>query len=247
MLHGAHQIKSGHRLTIAWHKRLRRSWAIMAVIVAPLLVLSITGALAGVHTADLLDALGLSFSRLVLGYAISLFIGVGVALLIGWSKHTNVFLPFLDVLQNVPSFALIPVFVLLLGYSTTMIVVFTATSVVWPILFYTLSAIRAAHDDWNEAATIFGAVGFKRLTHYLLPLSIPAIITGSIVGISIGWEAVIGVEIIGHLGGIGTFLNDSKDTLTLTVGIISILTLVFIINRLIWTPLLARSTKNYAD
>lgn len=247
MLHGAHQVKSGHRLSLAWRRRLARSWAIMAGLVAPIAVLSVTGSLAGINWAILSAALALSFFCLVVAYALALIFGVGAALLIGWSPYGNGFLPFLDVLQNVPSFALIPVFVLFMGYSVPMIIVFAATSVVWPILFYVLSAIRAAREDWNDAATVFGAVGMRRLLYYLIPLSVPAILTGSIVGISIGWEAVIGVEIIGNTGGIGAFLNRSQDHLTIVVGIIAILALVFIVNRLVWTPLLARSTRRYAD
>ena len=242
MLHGSHQIHAGHKRGIAHKKRLRRSWVILAVITLPVLILFVSGSLAGTNWSDLVIALATSCVRLFIGYSVSLFIGVMAALLIGWSKYTNAFLPVLDVLQNVPSFALIPVFYMLFGYTDVMVVIFTATAVVWPILFYTLSAIRAAREDLNDAATIFGATGIKRLIHYLVPLSLPAIVTGSIVGISIGWEAVIGVEIIGNIGGIGTFLthtDTSSANTTLTVGIIAILCLVFIINRLLWTPLLA--------
>ncbi len=247
MLHGSHQIRSGRHPGRAWRRRLTHSWAIMAVILAPLAVLGVSGSLVGIDWMVLGKALALSFFCLIAAYAISLVIGVSVALLIGWSPYTNAFLPFLDVLQNVPSFALIPVFILLMGYTIPMIIVFTATSIVWPILFYVLSAIRAAHEDLNDAATVFGALGLKRLLYYLIPLSIPAILTGSIVGISIGWEAIIGVEIIGHTGGIGTFLNSAHNNLTLMVGIVAILTLVFIINRLVWTPLISSNARHYAE
>lgn len=249
MLHGGHQVKSGHTRGTAHKKRVRRSWAVLAAIVVPLLILLLTGYLTGTDWRALGIALTTSFLRLVASYSISLILGVGLALLIGWSRYTNAFLPVLDVLQNVPSFALIPVFAILFGYTNVMIIIFTATSVIWPILFYTLSAIRAAHADLNDAASIFGATGWKRLHHYLIPLSLPAIVTGSIVGISIGWEAVIGVEIIGRTGGIGTFLTDASGATsgtTLTVGIVAILCLVFIINRLIWTPLLA-DLRHYGE
>jgi ABC-type nitrate/sulfonate/bicarbonate transport system permease component len=242
MLHGSHQVHTGHKQGIAHKKRLRRSWVVLAVILLPALILFISGSVTGTSWSALGVALATSFVHLFTGYSISLVIGVTAALLIGWSRYTNTFLPVLDVLQNVPSFALIPIFHMIFGYSDLMIVIFVATTVIWPILFYTLSAVHGAREDLNDAATVFGATGIRRLQHYLMPLSLPAIVTGSIVGMSIGWESVIGVEIIGNIGGIGTFLtraDGSVPTATLTVGIIAILCLVFIINRLLWTPLLA--------
>jgi putative hydroxymethylpyrimidine transport system permease protein len=157
-------------------------------------------------------------------------------------------MPILDVLQNVPSFALIPVFALLFGFTDLMAVLFIATSVVWPILFSVLSAIRNQRTDLAEAATILGARGLKRILHFTLPLAFPAIITGSIVGISIGWEAVIGLEIIGLSSGIGLVLNQasqSGDRALFIAGIGCLLFLVFVLNRLIWVPL-QKKTKQYA-
>jgi NitT/TauT family transport system permease protein len=123
------------------------------------------------------------------------------------------------------------------------------TAVIWPIFFYVLSALHVARTDFNEAATVFGATGWKRITRYYIPLAFPAIITGSIVGISIGWEAIIGIELIGRLKGIGTFIDTastSGDQATLWGGIIAILALVFILNKILWTPLL-KYTEHYAE
>jgi ABC-type nitrate/sulfonate/bicarbonate transport system permease component len=152
-------------------------------------------------------------------------------------------------MQNVPSFALIPVFALAFGFTDLMAVIFIASSAVWPILFNILTALRTAKSDENEAATIFGARGWKRIIHYSIPLSFPSIITGSIIAIAIGWEAVIGLEIIGYHDGIGVLLNNASlaNNQSLMVGAIGLLLFfVFIINRVIWLPLINR-THMYAE
>ena len=131
-----------------------------------------------------------------------------------------------------------------------MIVLFAVTSIIWPILFATLTAIKSAHSDLSDAATIFGARGWRRIPYYLAPLSLPAVLTGSIVGIAIGWEAVIGAELIVHLVGFGSFiLTASTEGVNKTAfaGMLAILLLVFVINRLVWAPLLADSNKRYAE
>jgi NitT/TauT family transport system permease protein len=124
------------------------------------------------------------------------------------------------------------------------------SSIVWPILFAVLTAIKSAHADLNDAATIFGARGLRRIPYYLAPLSFPAILTGSIVGIAIGWEAVIGAEIITSAAGFGAFIKESSSTglnHATIAGMLAILVIVFIINRLVWAPLLNESAKRYAE
>lgn len=241
MIHSSHGIKIyRHRFHL---------WLIIIALFVPLALLFWLGRLGTATNIELFTSLALSLSRLILAYAISLIIAVGLAVTIGGTRLGTLLLPLFDLLQNVPSFALIPVFVLLLGYTNTMAVTFAATAIIWPILFYVLNAIHLARAELNEAATIFGATGSKRIWHYLIPLSFPAIITGSLVGISVGWEAIIGIEIIGFPNGIGVFLTragENGDTAVLWAGIGFILFLVFVINRAIWTPLLRRA-QSYGE
>lgn len=188
--------------------------------------------------------------RLAVAYGIALVLGVAIALVVGWSPFADALFPVFDILQNVPSFALIPFFIYFLGYTDMMIILFAVSSVIWPILFAVLTAIKNAHSDLNDAATIFGARGLRRIPYYLAPLSFPAILTGSIVGIAIGWESVIGAEIITSITGFGAFIKDASATGITHVaiaGMLVILVIVFVINRLIWAPLLAESGKRYSE
>lgn len=188
--------------------------------------------------------------RLALAYGIALIVGVSIALLVGWSPFSDALFPIFDILQNVPSFALIPFFIYFLGYTDQMIILFAVSSIIWPILFAILAAIKSAHKDLNDAATIFGARGLRRIPYYLAPLSFPAILTGSIVGIAIGWEAVIGAEIIANISGFGEFIKTASATginQVAIAGMFVILIIVFVINRMIWAPLLAESAKRYAE
>ncbi len=241
MVHASHGLKI--------YSKKYHVFTALGVFLLPILFLFLIGGLSHVHTQDLAAGIGLSLYRLLLAYAVSLALGVSIAILIGYSSWASSLVPVFDVLQNVPSFALIPVFAILFGYTNAMAIIFAASSIIWPILFYVLNAIKTARSELNEAATVFGAIGLKRIFHYLIPLSFPAIITSSIVGISIGWEAVIGVEIIGLKNGVGVFLNHASilgDRTTLLAGILGILILVFSINKLIWMPLLKKA-QYYAE
>ena len=113
-----------------------------------------------------------------------------------------------------------------------------------------LHALKTVNKDEEDAAKIFGARGLKKILFFSLPVAFPSAVTGSIVGFSIGWEAIIGVEIIGLSSGIGPFLNASSGignyNKTLILGISALLLVVFLINRLVWMPLLKKS-QLYAE
>ncbi|HVW82526.1 MAG TPA: ABC transporter permease subunit [Candidatus Paceibacterota bacterium] len=244
----------GHTPTRAWHhahrRRAKHSALLLLTLLALALILGAAGYFAGVAWQALALGLWQSTYRLAGGYVIGLALGAGIALGIGWTKLASGLFPLFDLLQNVPSFAVLPIFVYFWGYSDFMIILFTATGVMWPILFAVLTAIKSAHEDLNDAATIFGARGWRRIGSYLAPLSFPAIITGSVVGLAIGWESVIGAEIIGGVGGIGGFINAAGSvgvTPALFAGILGILAVVFAANRLLWAPLLSDSARHYAE
>jgi len=214
------------------------------------LILVATGYFGSVSWSVLGSALAHTTIRIALAYVIAVALGVSIALIVGASPLSDSFFPIFDILQNIPSFALLPFFIYFLGYNDIMIILFAVTSIIWPILFSVLAAIKSAHTDLSDAATIFGARGFKRIRFYLAPLSLPAILTGSIVGIAIGWEAIIGAEIIAKIVGFGGFIEAASATgvnQTTLAGMLAILLIVFIINRVIWTPLLAESSKRYAE
>ncbi|MDD2657045.1 MAG: ABC transporter permease subunit [Candidatus Pacebacteria bacterium] len=244
----------GHPQNHAWHRsharNYRRAWFLMAGVIGAALLLYTLGDFSSVAWPVLGTAVLETTYRLALAYGIALIIGITVALLVGWSPYADFFFPFFDVLQNLPSFALIPLFIFFFGFTDRMIIFFAVSSIIWPILFAVLNTIKSAHKDLSDAATIFGARGLKRIPYYLAPLAYPSILTGSIVGIAIGWEAVIGAEIITNIAGFGDFIKTASATgitQASIAGTLAILVIVFVLNRIIWAPLLAESAKRYAE
>lgn len=243
-----------HTATRAWHRshlrRYRHAWLIMVGVLAVAGLFLGYGYFNAVSWPTLGSAILHTTYRLAIAYVIALALGVVLGLLVGWSTLSDFLFPLFDILQNVPSFALIPIFIYFLGYTDEMIILFAVSSIVWPILFAILTAIKSAHTDLSDAATIFGATGLRRISSYLAPLSFPAILTGSIVGIAIGWEAVIGAEIIADTTGFGAFIKNAGTTgidPAAIAGMLAILVIVFIVNRLVWAPLLNESSHRYAE
>lgn len=188
-----------------------------------------------------------SFIRVAIAYLISMVIAIGISLIVISSpKIEAISVPILDVLQSFPSFALFPLFVVWFGKTAIVTIFILIITMIWPILFTLLSAQKQIRQDLIESATAFGAKGIKYLIYVLLPLSFPAIITGSIIALGEAWEAIIAAEIIVKVPGVGTYLaeaGNNNNSQILVIGIFLLLTILFIINKYIWLPLLNLSTK----
>ena len=232
-------------------KIYRKSYHVLiafGILILPIVFILVAGRIGHLSAQILIVSIAVSLLRLTFAYLVSLFLAIVLAVLFGQGRLAGFFVPVFDLFQNIPSFALIPVFIVLFGKTNTMAILFAITSMLWPILFYILGAFRNVRTELNEAATLFGAIGYKRAIYYLIPLSYQSMIIGSIVSISIGWEAIIGIELISLASGIGSFLNSisSANQSELIFGVISLLLVVFSINKLVWMPLL-RKAQSYGE
>jgi ABC-type nitrate/sulfonate/bicarbonate transport system permease component len=237
------------RIALGFHLTKKRRHVVTTGLILFIILIAISGII--FYTSNdaslLVTSLALSLFRLVVAYLISLIVATLVAVFVSNSKVGDFLIPVFDLMQNLPSFALIPLFVYWLGYTNWMTIVFAATSILWPILFYMMHALKTVKKDLEDAVKIFGAVGWKKIIYFSLPVAFPSAVTGSIVGFSIGWEAIIGVEIIGLSRGIGPFLNSTAvGNNNLILGISALLVVLFLINRLVWMPLLKKS-ELYAE
>ncbi len=199
---------------------------------------------------------------LLLGFAVSLFrvsvayiISLALALLFGilavsHEKVEAILIPFLDVAQSFPSYALLPLLVLYFGRTSVAVIVILVVAMIWPILFNVIAGIKEQRQDQSEAATLFGATGWRYLIYYRWPMLRPAIITGSIISWGQAWDTIVGAEIIAAAGGAGYYLgqlSETGHTSLLGLAIVFYLLLIFCLNQVIWLPLLHHYTKYQAE
>jgi len=234
-------------------KNKKKSSLISVVwILLTFLVLATVVNFSELNPASLFGGFGVSLYRISVAYIIALVLSCVIALVVTANeKIENLFLPVLDVLQSFPSFALFPVMVASIHSSETIIITVLVIAIVWPILFTIIGGIKNRREDLEEAATIFGAVGIKRLIHFTLPELAPSIVTGSIVGWGEAWEFIIGAELLVNAKlGIGSYLGqlgNNQQNILLVFGILVLMVLLFTINKLIWLPLLDVTTKYQSE
>ena len=236
--------------------RPRFRWLSVAIFFLIIAIIATLVGFSGLFNIDKAAFIGgflSSFGRVTAAYLIAFVLAVSIALIISSnSKIEEIFLPILDVLQSFPSFVLFPLLVTSIkNQPDAIIILVLMLEIIWPILFAVISGIKGRRDDLEEAATIFGATGAKRFGNFTLPMLLPSIITGSIVGWGEGWESIIAAELLvsTHFG-IGKYLGElgaSGQDSALLFGVVFLLILLFIINKIVWLPLLHKSTKFQAD
>src|SRR5205814_1236311 len=116
-------------------------------------------------------------------FTIALVLAWMLAVLFYKGKRSNVALPLFDVLQSFPTFAALPLAVAVWGPSNTTVIFFLVISILWPLFFSILSALKLIKHDWEDAVEMSGLRGFDYFRLFLFPITIPAIITGSIIGL----------------------------------------------------------------
>lgn len=229
-------------------KIYKTKWHLIAtliIIAVPFIFLLLFSQFFHINTVILFKDIGISFFRLFVAYIIAVIIAWLCAVLFYKGKRATIALPLFDVLQSFPTFAALPLAVFFWGATNFTVIFFLVVTIVWPIFFSVISSLKLVKRDWEEAAEIYRLRGLTYVKKFLLPISIPGLITGTIVGLGEGWEALVATEIIINIkSGLGNFFQSVSTHPTVTVfGILGLLLLIFSINKLIWLPLLNRSHK----
>ncbi len=162
-------------------------------------------------TGTLRQDLGISLFRIVEGYALAVFFGISLGVLMGMSERVNKFfmLTFTSIRQ-IPMMAWIPLLVMWFGIEeeSKVAVIFLASY--FPILINTISGIRSTDKKLIEVGKMYQLSKWNMFRHIYLPSALPSIFVGLKLGLGISWMAVVGAEMIAASSGIGFRINDAR-------------------------------------
>jgi len=248
-------MRYSHLLHLSRKKNIlsnKKYWISIATVAFLLLIVIFLVIFSNLNSFDLLVGFLVSLFRVSVAYLIALVLALTIALLITSSaKIENIMLPIFDVFQSFPSFALFPALVIAFHSTELIIILVLVIALIWPMMFSIIGGIKNRREDLEEAATIFGAKGFKRLNYFTLPELSPSITTGSIVGWGDAWELIIGAELLVNTNiGIGHYLGNlgkNGENFLLTLGIVALMLLLFLINKILWLPMLYKTTKYQSE
>lgn len=219
------------------------------ILAAPFLFLLFFAKIERIATTRLFSDVFSSLGRLFVAYFISVILAWFLAVIFYHGKRANVALPLFDVLQSFPVFSAVPLAVIYWGPSNFTVIFFLVITMIWSIVFPVISSLKLIRHDWDEAVEIFGLTGVNYLKKFLWPISVPGLVTGSMIGLGNGWAALVATEIIINIKtGMGGFFSEYASNPKVTAfGILALLVIVFTINRLVWAPFLEASHNMMED
>jgi nitrate/nitrite transport system permease protein len=165
-----------------------------------------------------------SLIRVFSGFILGACIAIPAGLLMGASTFAKkIFDPLVQILKPVSPLAWFPIGLVAFqsASSATVFIIFITS--LWPTLINTAFGVSSIPDDHKNVAKAFGFSRWKYLTKVLIPFSLPHIITGLRLSIGVAWLVIVAGEMLSGGIGIGFFVWDSWNALSLEKVISAIL------------------------
>jgi NitT/TauT family transport system permease protein len=170
-----------------------------------------------------------SLQRSLAGFGLAVLVAVPLGFLMGWysrfERYTDLLM---QSLRNTSTFALLPIFLLLLGLgeASKIAIIFYGAS--WQLLMNTISGVKSVDPIYIKAAKSMGVTDRDLFRKVILPASIPSIVVGARMGAKIALMVVIAAEMIGAKTGLGFFIQNAQFNFMIPEMYAGILTLAIL-------------------
>jgi nitrate/nitrite transport system permease protein len=186
--------------------------------------------------------LGYSIARVGLGYLLAVIVAIPLGFLIGMSPLINRALdPFIQVLKPISPLAWMPLALYTIKDSSLSAIFVIFICSVWPMLLNTAFGVAAVRKEWINVARTLEVGTLRRAITVILPAAAPTILTGMRISIGIAWLVIVAAEMLVGGTGIGYFVWNEWNNLSITNVIIAIL-LIGVVGMLL-DQILARFTR----
>ena len=174
-----------------------------------------------------------SFGRFAMGFGLAVVIG----LLMGWFRWLDAIVtPLFDALRFVAPIAWVPFAALWFGTGIGGPVLIIFSGAFPPCVINAYRGAKYVEPRFIEAAQTLGASHWRMITEVLLPASVPSIVAGLRISAGLGWQSLVGAELIVASSGIGYLLVKGQAAISTSIvmsGMIAIGIVGFAIDALL--------------
>jgi sulfonate transport system permease protein len=209
-------------IVVAW--QLGSSLGVLPsrLLASPLAVLKSLLTLLG--SGVLLHHLLASLGRVIVGLAIAIVAGTGLALISGLSRFgEDTVDATLQMVRTLPHLALVPLFILWFGIGETPKIALVALGAVFPIYLSLFAGIRGVDPKLVEAASTLGLGRAALIRHAILPGALPSALVGLRYALGVAWLSLVVGEQINAQSGIGAMMMDARDFLRTDIIMVGLL------------------------
>lgn len=173
-----------------------------------------------------------SLGRWAMGFGLAAIIGVPLGLAMGWWRLLDeIVSPVFEAYRYVAPLAWVPFAALWFGTGIGGPILIIFTGAFAPCVINAYRGAQLVERHLIEAAQTHGAGSVRIISEVLLPGSLPSIVSGLRVSAGLGWQSLIGAELIVVASGVGYVLVQGQSNLSpeivmsamLAVGIVGLL------------------------
>lgn len=192
----------------------------------------------GFGDSSYIIAIGHSLKRVLVGYLISLVIGLGIGLLVIRIRYLDqTVTPLMLGLQTLPSICWLPLAILWFGIGEDAIIFVITIGSLFSIAMAVVAGIKNVPPIFMRVANTMGAKGLKAYTNVIIPAALPAIISGMKQGWSFAWRALMAGELLSPKNGLGYALTIGRDLsdMNQVLGVMMIIVVIgMVIDKLVF-------------
>lgn len=167
-----------------------------------------------------------SLARVAMGFGLAVVVAVPLGFVIGMSPLMYRALdPFVQVLKPISPLAWMPLALYTLKDSNVSGVFVIFICSVWPMLINTAFGVASVKRDWLNVAATLEVSPMRKALRVMLPAAAPTILTGMRISMGIAWLVIVAAEMLVGGTGIGYFVWNEWNNLSLPNVIFAILTI----------------------
>ena len=167
-----------------------------------------------------------SFERFAYGFILAAMIGIPLGLLMGWYQLLDeIVSPLFDALRFVAPIAWVPFAALWFGTGIGGPIMIIFAGAFPPCVINAYRGAKFVDPRLIEAANMLGTPSHRVIREVLLPSSVPSIISGLRVSAGLGWQSLVGAELIVASAGVGYMMVQGQaniQTHTVMAGMVAI-------------------------
>jgi nitrate/nitrite transport system permease protein len=168
--------------------------------------------------------LAYSLARVAVGFVIALVVAVPLGFLIGSSPLLHRALdPFIQILKPISPLAWMPIALYTIRDSSISGVFVIFICSIWPMLLNTAFGVANVRKDWRNVARTLEVTPMRLAFRVILPAAAPTIITGMRISMGIAWLVIVAAEMLIGGTGIGYFVWNQWNNLSLSDVIFAVL------------------------
>ena len=170
-----------------------------------------------------------SLGRFAMGFGLAAAVGIPLGLAMGWFRTLDAIVsPLFDALRFVAPIAWVPFAALWFGTGIGGPVLIIFSGAFPPCVINAYRGAKFVEPRLIEAARMLGVGHLRMVGEVLFPAAIPSIVAGLRISAGLGWQSLIGAELIVASSGIGYLMVKGQSNISTAIVMSGMLAIGFV-------------------